>query len=246
MSANNPFDDGHTPQALVPPLPAASVNPVASGAPDLISDTTGLISGQETAAPAQNPGQPQAQDTLNEPVWQTIWRDFRRIAIKMSFVFLPRKSRVASELHDWDLWGPLVATLTLAVILSLTAPPSQSELLFTAIFVISWLGGSVLTFNSLLLGGKISFFQSVSLFGYCLFPLTFCAFLVAILKLVLGGDSSLFLVLKIIFVVVTLGWSTFACVPFLSDLVPTGRKTLALYPVFLFFCCMAWMVLMVK
>lgn len=42
---------------------------------------------------------------------------------------------------------------------------------FAEVFVIVWIGAMVVTFNSKLLGGNISFFQSVCVLGYCLTPL---------------------------------------------------------------------------
>ena len=39
-------------------------------------------------------------------------------------------------------------------------------------FVVVWLGALVVTLNTKLLGGHISFFQSVCVLGYCLLPLS--------------------------------------------------------------------------
>jgi len=89
-----------------------------------------------------------SETTLDEPVWQTIWRDVKRVGIKLFHVLIPR-GKAQQALRDWDLWGPLVFCLILAIILSESAPQ---------IFVIVWIGAAVVTINSLLLGGKISFF----------------------------------------------------------------------------------------
>jgi hypothetical protein len=40
-------------------------------------------------------------------------------------------------------------------------------LIFGAVFV----GATIVTFNTRILGGKITYFQSVSILGYCIFPL---------------------------------------------------------------------------
>jgi protein YIPF6 len=53
-------------------------------------------------------------DTLDEPVYHTIWRDLKAIFIKISLVLVPRPNNV-SELKNWDLWGPLFFCLTLAM-----------------------------------------------------------------------------------------------------------------------------------
>jgi protein YIPF6 len=42
---------------------------------------------------------------------------------------------------------------------------------FAEVFVIVWIGAMIVTLNSKLLGGNISFFQSVCVLGYCLTPL---------------------------------------------------------------------------
>lgn len=74
-----------------------------------------------------------------------------------------------------DLWGPLLVCLLLSTILSLTAPGDSGSLVFAAVFVIVWFGAAAVTLNAQLLGGTISFFQSVCILGYCIFPLTLSA-----------------------------------------------------------------------
>ena len=58
-------------------------------------------------------------------------------------------------LRDWDLWGPLLFTITLAILLSLDAPAEQSLPVFTGVFVIVSVGSVVVTLNCKLLGGKV-------------------------------------------------------------------------------------------
>lgn len=83
-----------------------------------------------------------------------------------------------------DLWGPLLIGLLLSTILSLTAPGDSASLVFATVFVIVWLGAAVVTVNAQLLGGTISFFQSLCILGYCVFPLTLAAFASLIMKLI--------------------------------------------------------------
>lgn len=71
-----------------------------------------------------------------------------------------------------DLWGPLLVCLLLSTILSVTAPGDSGSLVFAAVFVIVWAGAAAVTLNTQLLGGNVSFFQSVCILGYCVFPLT--------------------------------------------------------------------------
>ena len=71
-----------------------------------------------------------------------------------------------------DLWGPLLVCLLLSSVLSFTAPGDSASLVFAAVFVIVWCGAAAVTVNAQLLGGSISFFQSICILGYCVFPLT--------------------------------------------------------------------------
>ena len=107
--------------------------------------------------------------TLDEPVTETIMRDLRMVGNKMLCVLNPRKANMQT-LKNWDLWGPLVLCLTLATLLSWFAPYEQKSLVFASVFVIVCCGATVVTVNALLLGGNISFFQSVCVLGYCIFP----------------------------------------------------------------------------
>ena len=100
------------------------------------------------------------QGSLDEPVAETIMRDLRMVGSKMMCVLNPRKANIQT-LKDWDLWGPLILCLMLATLLSWFAPYEQASLVFASVFVIIWVGAAVVTVNALLLGGNISFFQSV-------------------------------------------------------------------------------------
>ena len=119
--------------------------------------------------------------TLDEPVSATIMRDLRRVALKLRYVLMPGVSQAETikELRNWDLWGPLLLCLILSILLSVTAPVDQTSLVFASVFVIVWAGAGVVTLNAQLLGGNISFFQSVCVLGYCVFPLVLAAVLCA-------------------------------------------------------------------
>jgi hypothetical protein len=118
--------------------------------------------------------------------------------------------------------------------MSSTAPDGQAALVFGSVFVIVWCGAAVVTVNALLLGGRISFFQSVCVLGYCLFPL-------ALSSIVVLFWSNI--VFRLIVVGVGFFWSTGASVGFMGELVPKARRMLSVYPVFLFYLCLSWMVL---
>ncbi|CAD7939445.1 unnamed protein product [Amoebophrya sp. A25] len=49
---------------------------------------------------------------------------------------------------------------------------------------------------------------------------------------------------SIFLLVVGFIWSTGACVGFMSDTVPEDRKALGVYPVWLFYVAIAWMILL--
>jgi hypothetical protein len=63
------------------------------------------------------------QNTLDEPVWETAKRDLRRIYKNLVMVVFPFKDRSqqSAALRNWDLWGPMIFTLGLAIALSLGA-----------------------------------------------------------------------------------------------------------------------------
>merc|ERR1712118_107499 len=179
----------------------------------------------------ENPqGQPQ-MSTLDETVGETLMRDVKMVANKLQFVAFPRGGGVQQLGRDWDLWGPLVLCLLLSMILSWNAPNDQKALVFAAVFVIVWVGSAVITVNALLLGGTMSFFHSVCVIGYCVFPLD----IAAILCTVWSNP-----VWKTIVVPVCFVWSTTASVGFLQDLVPPRRSLLALYPVSLLYLTISW------
>ncbi|KAF2864519.1 Yip1 domain protein [Piedraia hortae CBS 480.64] len=81
---------------------------------------------------------------------------------------------------EWDLWGPLLFSLLLSLLLSLNARPDQKSLVFSGVFALLWLAEGVITLQIKLLGGNISFFQSISIIGYTLFPLVLASLLSAV------------------------------------------------------------------
>eukprot|EP00568_Trieres_chinensis_P007074 CAMPEP_0183308398 /NCGR_PEP_ID=MMETSP0160_2-20130417/21783_1 /TAXON_ID=2839 ORGANISM="Odontella Sinensis, Strain Grunow 1884" /NCGR_SAMPLE_ID=MMETSP0160_2 /ASSEMBLY_ACC=CAM_ASM_000250 /LENGTH=200 /DNA_ID=CAMNT_0025472239 /DNA_START=114 /DNA_END=713 /DNA_ORIENTATION=- len=146
--------------------------------------------------------------TLDEPVMETIMRDARSVASKLKVVLLPldrnthfgystvstedvqpgeNQRQVIDRLREWDLWGPLIVCLSLSVILSVRAPGNQASAVFAAVFVAIWIGSAVVTINAQMLGGTISFFQSVCVLGYCVFPLMLSALAILLLKFTYVG-----------------------------------------------------------
>lgn len=95
--------------------------------------------------------------------------------------------------------------------------------------------------NSKLLGGTISFFQSLCVLGYCIMPLTVA---MAVCRIVLlSGSGTVSFVVRLAVVTPSFGWATFASTAFLADSQPPNRKALVVYPVFLFYFVISWMIL---
>ncbi|KAG6539280.1 protein YIP4b-like [Zingiber officinale] len=174
-------------------------------------------------------------DTLTEPVWDTVKRDLTRIVSNLKLVVFPNPFREdpGKALRDWDLWGPFFFIIFLGLVLSWSASVKKSQV-FAVAFAVLAAGAVILTLNVLLLGGQIIFFQSLSLLGYCLFPLDVGA-LICLLKHNI--------MIKIIVVSITLSWSSWAAYPFMSAAVNPRRKALALYPVFLMYISVGFFII---
>jgi Yip1 domain len=76
-----------------------------------------------------------------------------------------------------------IFTLLLASLLSLQS--KQKEVEFCIVFVVVIAGGVLLTANVVLLGGSVSFFQAISLLGYCMFPLDIAAIVAVLVRCLL-------------------------------------------------------------
>ncbi|KAH1117102.1 hypothetical protein GLYMA_17G064000v4 [Glycine max] len=209
-AAPSPFISSNLPPP--PPLPKSSVSAVPPPPPPPRADISSSGFGS-------------APNTLTEPVWDTVKRDLSRIVSNLKLVVFPNPFREdpGKALRDWDLWGPFFFIVFLGLTLSWSASVKKSEV-FAVAFALLAAGAVILTLNVLLLGGHIIFFQSLSLLGYCLFPLDVGA-LICMLK-----DN---VIVKVVVVCVTLAWSSWAAYPFMSSAVNPRRKALALYPVFL-------------
>lgn len=175
------------------------------------------------------------ENTLDEPVSVTIKRDLLNIWNKLKMVLFPKGNK--DLLKDWDLWGPLVLCLALSICLAASAPSGQAPFVFTFVFVVVWVGSAVVTVNGKLLGGKISFFQSVCVLGYCVFPLVIASIV---------GLFVPFLLIKGLVVLGAFIWSFTASIGFLGETNLENRKMLATYPIFLFYFILSWVILISK
>ncbi|XP_034943614.1 protein YIPF6 [Chelonus insularis] len=181
-------------------------------------------------------------NTLDEPVKDTILRDLKIVGKKFHHVINPKEKK--SLLKEWDLWGPLLLCTFLAMILQGHSDKEVSNdggPEFAEVFVIVWNGSIVVTLNSKLLGGNISFFQNICVLGYCLLPISialiFC-------KIILLFEQTIYLfILRVLCGVIGFLWAIYASTTFLSESHPVKRKALAVYPMFLFYLIMSWLVI---
>ncbi|XP_072040535.1 protein YIPF6-like isoform X2 [Amphiura filiformis] len=193
------------------------------------------------------PGAIQDEDlelsTLDEPVKETVMRDLRAVGIKFFHVLYPKQSKTL--LKEWDLWGPGVLCTILAILLQDNTDKDSSHTEFSEVFALISFGAIIVALNSKLLGGVISFFQSVCVLGYCILPMVISMILA---RIILAFDtnpklhSALFAV-RLIIVIIAFGWSTFASLAFIGESQPQHRKLLAIYPVFLFYFVIGWMII---
>ncbi|KAK4499272.1 hypothetical protein PRZ48_009785 [Zasmidium cellare] len=134
---------------------------------------------------------------------------------------------MSEGLRDWDLWGPLLFCLLLSFFLSLNARDDQRSLVFSGVFAMIWIAEAVVTLQIKLLGGNISFFQSVCIIGYTLFPMVIASLLSA-LQVPMIVRIPVYIVLGL--------WSLAAGVSILGGSgVVKNRVSLAVYPLFVFY-----------
>jgi protein YIPF6 len=182
--------------------------------------------------------------TLDEPVSVTIMRDLKAVGYKFGHVFYPKTSTLL--LKDWDLWGPLFLTVILAVSLQGNQDVNNSAPEFANLFALVALGSILVTINAKLLSGKISFFQSICILGYCLLPLVVVSIINNLIVWMTNSSSILIFILRCLLVFTSFGWSLFASTAFLASSTTNlaDRKVLALYPIFLFYFIISWLIIL--
>ena len=83
-------------------------------------------------------------------------REFFRIWNKTQYSILPRCFPGKNvNLKQWDLWGPLFYTLLLSFFLSQSKDTEEMSQTFVLVFVLMWVGGVVVTVNTILLGSHM-------------------------------------------------------------------------------------------
>ncbi|AOA65009.1 hypothetical protein PP7435_CHR4-1059 [Komagataella phaffii CBS 7435] len=151
---------------------------------------------------------------------------------------------------EWDLWGPLIFALGYSLILTLSQKnrsnqmPNETPEIFSGVFTLLTLALCVLSLNIQLLAPldigpalkrlPLSFFQGLSILGYCFFPV------------VLGSLLSLFVFFKPVQILIQsamLVWSIYCAYFLLNFMQKEGenRLFLSVYPVFLVFGTFSWL-----
>merc|ERR1711920_54492 len=174
---------------------------------------------------------------FDEPVRETIMRDLREVAHKFRHVIAPQKEGSHLLLRDWDLWGPLLLCMVVGAILH----EGEGGPHFTQFFILFWVGSAVITLNTKLLGGSISFFQSVCVLGYCIAPLVGALIFSRLVLFVNTG--AFFFFLRFLVTLAAMGWSSRAAMSFIGDTAPEDRRALAVYPMVLFYFIISWLVI---
>nr|XP_023029930.1 protein YIPF6 [Leptinotarsa decemlineata] len=210
---------------------------------EMFEDVGGYVEGEMNVPKSQNTtqiGQPDF-NTLDEPIRDTIMRDLKAVGVKFIYVLFPKEKKAL--LKEWDLWGPLVLCTFMAMILQGSAAENLKDggPEFSEFFVIVWIGSMVVTLNSKLLGGNISFFQSVCVLGYCLLPTTVALIICRIILLV--EQTNLLFFLRLTVSMTGFLWATYASMIFLGDSQKPNRKLLAVYPIGLFYFIISWLVI---
>ncbi|CAF0733779.1 unnamed protein product [Didymodactylos carnosus] len=154
--------------------------------------------------------------TLDEPVLVTIKRDLSAVLRKFGHALVPRETQTL--LKDWDLWGPLMLSTVLAVLLQSNPTKSSSGVQFAEVF-------------------------SLMAIGYCLLPLLLAGCINNVL-LFLPVKSFVILLVRFIIVFVAFSWTIYASMKFLGTTQRPNRKPLVMYPVFLFYFVIAWFILL--
>ncbi|XP_045324314.1 protein YIPF6-like [Leopardus geoffroyi] len=215
--------------------------PLFAGLSDISISQDILVEEGEFTIPMRSHIREFDRSTLNESVQNTIMRDLKAVGKKFMHVLYPRKSN--SLLRDWDLWGPLILCVTLALMLQRSSVDSEKDggPQFAEVFVIVWFGAVTTTLNSKLLEGNLSFFQSLCVLGYRILPLTVSMLVCQLVLLAEQGPINLMVWLFV--VIVMFSWSIAASTAFLADSQPPNCKALTIYPVFLFYFVINWMIL---
>ncbi|CEF60439.1 Protein YIPF6 [Strongyloides ratti] len=143
----------------------------------------------------------EGMDTLNESVKDSIMRDINSIVSTFKQVLYP-KGETHEIMKNWNLWAPLFICVALALLLLGENKGPD----FTQLFILTFFGSWVVTWNIKFLGGKISFFQAICIIGYCLVPQCVAALTFKILTAQIMGKKFIFF-LRLLITFICFIWS---------------------------------------
>uniref|UniRef100_A0A8C8ZNI1 Protein YIPF n=1 Tax=Prolemur simus TaxID=1328070 RepID=A0A8C8ZNI1_PROSS len=217
----------------------ASPRPLFAGLSDISISQDIPIEGEITI-PVRSRIREFDSSTLNESVQNTIMRDLKAVGKKFMHVLYPRRSNTL--LRDCK-YMRFLRICFISLMLQRGSADSEKDggPQFAEVFVVVWFGAVTITVNSKLLGGNISFFQSLCVLGYCILPLTVAMLICRLVLLAEPGPINF--MVRLFVVTVMFAWSVVASTAFLADSQPPNRKALAIYPVFLFYFVISWMIL---
>lgn len=224
------------------PTVTATSRPLSG--PSSSANLGGANSSTSTSIPMYSADAADRINTLDEPVSVTISRDLKAVGYKFGHVFFPKQSTLL--LRDWDLWGPLSLCVLLSVSLEGNKEIDTKAPEFAGVFALIAFGAVVVTLNTKLLSGKISFFQSICVLGYCLLPLVMVSYLNNILFYFASPSSVFAFILRVALTMASCGWAVFSSTAFLAaDTINlTDRKALAVFPIFLFYFVISWLIIL--
>ena len=106
----------------------------------------------------------------------------------------------------------------------------------------------MVTINTKLLGGKISFFQCVCVLGYCIFPIVLGAAIMGLLK-IFGVNI---FILRLVIAIVCLIWAGLSkilidegSISFMNVIIDPKKNIIAIYPIFLFYLFIDWFLIFI-
>jgi len=210
----------------------------SSTKPNQYTDLRGEIAGSLARSGAQ-PSADKDFDTLDEPILETVKRDLYAVGRKFGHVFFPKRSDTL--LKEWDLWGPLFLCVFISLLLQSDDDNGRGPQ-FTEVFALTFFGACLVTANVKLLGGQISFFQSLCVLGYCLLSPAIALLLCRLIVVLFPQQTTTTFFIRLAVTVFGFCWATFASHAFLAGYYPQRRRALAMYPIFLFYFVISWLV----
>ena len=169
-------------------------------------------------------------NTLNEPICTSLKREFMRIFKKTQYSILPRCfANKSKSLKQWDLWGPLIYSILLSFFLNTGKDTEEMSKTFIIVFFLMWIGGIIVTVNSILLGAHITVFQSLCVLGNCMFPILLASILYSFLNKYIN------FVLELLIAGCACFWSCLSSFAFMGDIIGSEKKGLGIFPIFLFY-----------